>query len=138
MNRQTESTTEESLEHLYRARLLADSFERAIEAISKNSVEALERELQEQTMHCAELAVISRCTTYRDRWDVSRNVATFSEDHEPVYKRLRLLLDRYEAVLYHSGRTIRMLQALNRAAFAERERIEGMGENGVQGVSWLA
>ncbi len=126
-------------EYLRRAQLLAGSLGRAVEAIAANSVEALEREIEQQTQHCGELAALKRRAAAAGGWhnDGAGSAATV-EACGRVHRDTRMLADRYEAVLHHSGQTLRMLRALNQGAVADRDHAGQPGGNSTEGLSWLA
>ena len=138
-DRQTESETSTRQECLRRAQLLVDSLERAIQAIARNSVEALECEVQEQTHQCAELVAMSRRASHAGECHGAHaGSIDFSEDGGRVCRHLRVLTERYEAILNHSGRTIRMLHILDREAIASQKHAVQPGASSARGLSWLA
>ena len=137
-DRQTGSESQMGQEYLCRAQLLVDSLERAIQAIAENCIQALECEVQQQTHHCAGLVAMSRPAAYAGECrGFHAGVVDLPEDGGRVWRHLRVLTERYEAVLNHSGRTIRMLQTLNREASASKEHA-GLPTGSSKGLSWLA
>ena len=138
-DRQTGSTPSIAEEYLCQARLLAGSLERAIQAIADNSVEVLEYEIGEQAHRCEELLAIRRSAARAENEkSAPAGSVELSGDHARVYKDLRLLTKRYEAVLHHSGQTIRMLHALSQGAAANQGHAGQPGDSSIRGLSWLA
>ena len=138
-DRQTGSTSYVAEEYLCQAGLLAGSLERAIQAIADNSVETLEYEIREQAHRCDALLAMRRSAAQTDDGrSAPAGTGDLSSHQARVHKNLRLLMERYEAVLHHSGQTIRMLRALSRGASANELLAGQPVDSSIGGLSWLA
>ena len=88
---------------------------------------------------CEELLAMRRLAAGPEHAEsTSISFVDLPQDQARVCKDLRLLPKRYEAVLYHSGQTMRMLRALNQNASADRNGAQAPGDSSTGGLSWLA